>query len=89
MMQTPRRLPVLTLTGDRICAITRSDNGVLPWFGLPRSLPSRSGVAGCGRSGRWVRGTSHLADRSSDLKSATGPRWVSLSGLTIALMLVI
>jgi hypothetical protein len=34
-------LYVLTLTGDRICAITRFDNNVLPWFGLPRSLPSR------------------------------------------------
>ena len=32
---------VLTLTGDRICAMTRFDNSVLPWFGLPRSLPSR------------------------------------------------
>jgi RNA polymerase sigma-70 factor (TIGR02960 family) len=30
---------VLTLTGDRICAMTRFENGVLPWFGLPRSLP--------------------------------------------------
>jgi RNA polymerase sigma-70 factor (ECF subfamily) len=34
-------LIVLTLTGDRICAMTRFDNSVLPWFGLPRSLPSR------------------------------------------------
>jgi RNA polymerase sigma-70 factor (TIGR02960 family) len=34
-------LYVLTLTGDRICAMTRFDNAVLPWFGLPRSLPSR------------------------------------------------
>jgi RNA polymerase sigma-70 factor (ECF subfamily) len=34
-------LLVLTLTGDRICAITRFDNSVLPSFGLPRSLPSR------------------------------------------------
>jgi RNA polymerase sigma-70 factor (ECF subfamily) len=34
-------LYVLTLTGDRICALTRFDNNVLPWFGLPRSLPSR------------------------------------------------
>jgi Sigma-70, region 4/SnoaL-like domain len=33
-------LYVLGLTGDRICAMTRFDNGVLPWFGLPRSLPS-------------------------------------------------
>ncbi|HET6357460.1 hypothetical protein [Streptomyces sp.] len=32
---------VLTLTGNRICAFTRFDNSVLPWFGLPRSLPSR------------------------------------------------
>ena len=31
---------VLTLTGERICAITRFENSVLPWFGLPRSLPS-------------------------------------------------
>ena len=36
-------LYVLTLTGDRICAMTRFDNSVLPWFGLPRSLPSRAG----------------------------------------------
>jgi RNA polymerase sigma-70 factor (ECF subfamily) len=34
-------LYVLTLASDRICAITRFDNSVLPWFGLPRSLPSR------------------------------------------------
>ncbi|MGW7609098.1 sigma-70 family RNA polymerase sigma factor [Streptomyces sp. NPDC054766] len=34
-------LYVLTLTGDRIGAMTRFDNSVLPWFGLPRSLPSR------------------------------------------------
>jgi RNA polymerase sigma-70 factor (TIGR02960 family) len=34
-------LYVLTLTGERICAMTRFDNSVLPWFGLPRSLPSR------------------------------------------------
>jgi RNA polymerase sigma-70 factor (TIGR02960 family) len=32
---------VLTLSGDRICAMTRFDNSVLPCFGLPRSLPSR------------------------------------------------
>ena len=32
-------LLVLTLTGDRICAMTRFDNSVLPGFGLPRSLP--------------------------------------------------
>jgi len=34
-------LYVLTLAGDRICAMTRFDTSVLPWFGLPRSLPSR------------------------------------------------
>src|SRR6476469_8746727 len=32
---------VLTLAGDRICAMTRFEAGVLPWFGLPRSLPAR------------------------------------------------
>ena len=30
---------VFTLTGDRISAVTRFDNSVLPWFGLPQSLP--------------------------------------------------
>jgi RNA polymerase sigma-70 factor (TIGR02960 family) len=34
-------LYVLTLAGNRICAMTRFENSVLPWFGLPRSLPSR------------------------------------------------
>jgi RNA polymerase sigma-70 factor (ECF subfamily) len=34
-------LLVLTLAGDRISSITRFDTSVLPWFGLPRSLPSR------------------------------------------------
>ena len=33
-------LLVLTLSGDRISALTRFENGVLPWFGLPRSLPA-------------------------------------------------
>lgn len=32
---------VLTLAGDQICAMTRFENSVLPWFDLPRSLPSR------------------------------------------------
>ena len=32
-------LLVLTLTGDQICAMTRFDSSVLPWFGLPGSLP--------------------------------------------------
>jgi RNA polymerase sigma-70 factor (ECF subfamily) len=31
-------LYVLTLTSDQICAMTRFENSVLPWFGLPRSL---------------------------------------------------
>src|ERR1700755_2420922 len=34
-------LYVLTVVGDRIRAMTRFDNSALPWFGLPRSLPSR------------------------------------------------
>ena len=33
---------VLTLAGDRICAMSRFETSVFPWFGLPRSLPSRS-----------------------------------------------
>ena len=32
---------VLTLAGGQICAITRFEATVLPWFGLPRSLPGR------------------------------------------------
>ena len=32
---------VLTLAGGQICGITRFEASVLPWFGLPRSLPSR------------------------------------------------
>jgi RNA polymerase sigma-70 factor (TIGR02960 family) len=31
---------VLTLAGERISAMTRFESSVLPWFGLPRSLPS-------------------------------------------------
>jgi RNA polymerase sigma-70 factor (ECF subfamily) len=34
-------LYVLTLSGDRISAMTRFENSVLPSFGLPRALPSR------------------------------------------------
>ncbi|GII57948.1 RNA polymerase sigma factor [Planotetraspora thailandica] len=33
-------LYVLALRGDRVCAMTRFENSVLPSFGLPRSLPS-------------------------------------------------
>jgi RNA polymerase sigma-70 factor (ECF subfamily) len=32
---------VLALAGDRICALTRFENTVMAWFGLPRSLPGR------------------------------------------------
>jgi RNA polymerase sigma-70 factor (TIGR02960 family) len=32
---------VLTVAGDRICAMTRFENSVYPWFGLPLSIPSR------------------------------------------------
>ena len=37
-------LDVLTLAGDRICALTHFDRSVLPSFGLPRSLPAAGGV---------------------------------------------
>ncbi|HZX04901.1 sigma-70 family RNA polymerase sigma factor [Kribbella sp.] len=33
-------LIVLTLSGDQVCAMTRFDSSVLPWFGLPRALLS-------------------------------------------------
>ncbi|HJP80372.1 MAG TPA: sigma-70 family RNA polymerase sigma factor [Pseudonocardiaceae bacterium] len=33
-------LYVLTVTGDGISAMVRFENSVLPWFGLPRSLPA-------------------------------------------------
>ena len=33
-------LITITLAGDRICATSRFDASVLPWFGLPLSLPS-------------------------------------------------
>jgi RNA polymerase sigma-70 factor (ECF subfamily) len=32
-------LLVLTLAGDQISALTRFENTVMPWFGLPRTLP--------------------------------------------------
>jgi RNA polymerase sigma-70 factor (ECF subfamily) len=32
---------VVTLSGDQISAMTRFESSVLPWFGLPRSLPAR------------------------------------------------
>jgi RNA polymerase sigma-70 factor (ECF subfamily) len=35
-------LLVLTLAGDRISAMTRFEASVLPWFGLPRSIPGRA-----------------------------------------------
>lgn len=34
-------LLVLAIRGDRISAITRFENDVLPWFGLPRTIPRR------------------------------------------------
>jgi RNA polymerase sigma-70 factor (ECF subfamily) len=34
-------LLVVTIAGDRICAMTRFESSALTWFGLPRSLPDR------------------------------------------------
>ena len=34
-------LLAVELAGERVCAIRRFEDSVLPWFGLPRSLPSR------------------------------------------------
>jgi len=33
-------LVVIALSGDRIASLIRFENSVLPWFGLPQSLPS-------------------------------------------------
>ena len=53
MVKTPVRLKidkgsrpatafcVLTLAGGQMCAMTRLAASVLPWFGLPCSLPGR------------------------------------------------
>ena len=38
-MTTSNSLIRPVLAGDRICGVTRFDNSVLPWFGLPHSLP--------------------------------------------------
>jgi hypothetical protein len=42
----PTAFDALTLAGDQICALTRFEASVLPWFGLPRSLPSRQPASG-------------------------------------------
>ena len=34
-------LITITLAGDRISATSRFETSVLPWFGLPLSLPGR------------------------------------------------
>jgi RNA polymerase sigma-70 factor (ECF subfamily) len=38
-MRNGSSLFVLTLTGDRIGAMTRFETSAFPWFGLPPSLP--------------------------------------------------
>ncbi len=48
---------VITLAGERICATTRFENSALPWFGLPRSVPSRTSPAGTARIGGDRRGS--------------------------------
>jgi RNA polymerase sigma-70 factor (TIGR02960 family) len=35
---------VITLAGDKVSAITRFDNSVIPHFGLPRKLPGKPGL---------------------------------------------
>ena len=60
-------LYVLTLTGDRICAMTRFENSVLPSFGLPRSLPSTEPIETlmdfCERAGQFVLATEVPGER--------------------------
>ncbi len=53
---------MLTLAGDRVCAMTRFDDSVLPSFGLPATLP-----------GRWrSNGRNRAADRG-DQGAALAP----------------
>jgi RNA polymerase sigma-70 factor (ECF subfamily) len=33
-------LYVVEIAGDHVSALTRFENTVLPWFGLPRALPA-------------------------------------------------
>jgi RNA polymerase sigma-70 factor (TIGR02960 family) len=40
-------LITITIAGDRICASSRFESSVLPWFGLPLSLPSRQPGGPC------------------------------------------
>ena len=79
-------LYVLTLAGDRICAMTRFENSVLPWFGLPRSLPAGSQLTGAGpaagaavlaalRSGAWpVQGFGHRPAEPAQVPGAVAAR---------------
>src|SRR5262249_6201674 len=68
---------VLTLAGDRICAMTHFESSVLPWFGLPRSLPdrwasqsvramrARPGSGPAPFSHQWRRGGCRLDERAA------------------------
>ena len=59
-------LLVLTVSGDLICAMTRFENAVLPWFGLPRT--SGVDVIRCGSTP-----THRFEEAGSPLMAVTCP----------------
>jgi hypothetical protein len=80
---------VLGLTSDRICAMTRFDNSVLPWFGLPRIAPKPIGtsrVVDVRRSETPFEcaGAAANARRSASRVTACCPRHVWPCGLRTA-----
>ena len=75
------------LSGDRICAMTRFDNSVLPWFGLHARFPAGSGeqptgsplCSGCVRTACETP-RHDLAWRNADPRRRarfTSPKWVA------------
>jgi len=61
---------VLTLAGDRICGMTRFEASVLPWFGLPRSLPSRQPACRAAQARGGETPTSGRASTSTGVREA-------------------
>ncbi|NYJ08241.1 sigma-70 family RNA polymerase sigma factor [Petropleomorpha daqingensis] len=67
-------LYVLTLSGDRIRAMTRFENSVLPWFGLPRSLPVRAAPGSRVRDRGSAGGTAVSRPATGGSPTGRGPR---------------
>src|SRR5690242_9247764 len=76
---------VLTLSGDRISAMTRFDTSVLPRFGLPRSLPAGSQPGALVAAGLRAVPAGALASRTSPVTGsdpAQPPRCDTVAVLT-------